>query len=71
MSATPQEYRSIVPIEGYVHKFRLEAREEAAARVIEPAPDMPTVSIGVLLGKFALVAVLLAGIAAAGARVLI
>jgi rhodanese-related sulfurtransferase len=55
MSATPQEYRSIVPIEGYVHKFRLEAREEAAAYGQQSEVATPTVSLGALLGKLVLV----------------
>lgn len=62
-----REYRAIVPVEGYVHKFRLEAGEEASA----PELTARTVHLGALLGKFALVALALAGIAAAGARVLI
>jgi len=71
MSATPQEYRSIVPIEGYVHKFRLEAREEASARDLESALATPTVNLGALLGRFVIVTVVLTGIAAAGARILL
>jgi rhodanese-related sulfurtransferase len=51
------EYRAIVP--GYVHKFRLEAREDAAARVAELTSATPTVSLGALLGKFALVTLVL------------
>jgi hypothetical protein len=62
-AATRREYRAIVPIEGYVHKFRLEAREEAAARVLETTT--PTVSLGALLGKFVLVALVLVAFAAA------
>ena len=70
MSALPREYRAIVPIEGYVHKFRLEAREEAVVRVLTTEPA-PTVNLGALLGKFVLVVLALAGIGAAAARVLI
>ena len=69
MSALPREYRAIVPIEGYVHKFRLEAREEAVARVLTTEPAH--VNLGALLGKFVLVVLALAGIGAAAARVLI
>jgi hypothetical protein len=70
-SAPVREYRSIVPCDGYVHKFRLEAYEEAAAeRRPQPEPT-PTVSLGSLLGKFALCAIALASIAAAGVRALI
>lgn len=70
-AATTRGYRAIVPIEGYVHKFRLEAREEAAARDLQPEVTGPTVSLGPLLGKFVFIVLALAGIAAAGARVLI
>ncbi|MFC4314186.1 hypothetical protein ACFPN2_34265 [Steroidobacter flavus] len=70
-ATSPRDYRGCVPIDGYVHKFRLEAREEEAAER-RPHPDTtPTVSLGALLGKFVLSAVALAGIAAAGASVLI
>lgn len=70
-AAPAREYRAIVPCDGYVHKFRLEAHEEAAAER-RPRPDTtPTVSLGSLLGKCALCAVALAGIAAAGARAFI
>ena len=70
-ATAPREYRGSVPIEGYIHKFRLEACEEAAAEN-RPQPELaPTVSLGGLLGKFVLSAVALAGIAAAGARALI
>jgi hypothetical protein len=69
--APSREYRSIVPCDGYVHKFRLEAHEEAAAER-RPAPDTtPVVNLGSLLGKFVLFALALIGIAAAGARALI
>ena len=69
-ATTPREYRACVPIDGYVHKFRLEAREEAAAERW-PQPDTtPTVSLGALLGKFGLFVLVLAGIAA-GAGALI
>lgn len=44
-------------IHGYVHKFRLEAREEAAVSAAKLSE--PKVSFGSLLGKFVLVAVLL------------
>jgi hypothetical protein len=68
--SAPREYRGCVPIDGYVHKFRLETREEAQAEQW-PKPDAtPTVSLGGLLGKLALSAVALTGIAA-GASVLI
>ena len=67
----PREFRNCVPFDDYVHKFRLEACEEAAARN-RPQPDTtPTVSLGALLGKFLLSAVALAGIAAAGASALL
>lgn len=70
-AAPTREYRAIVPCDGYVHKFRLETREEALAERW-PQPDTtPTVSLGSLLGKFVLCTVALAGIAAAGARALI
>ena len=69
-AAPAREYRTIVPCDGYVHKFRLEAHEEAAAERRPQLAATPTVSFGSLLGKFALCAVALAGIAAAGARAL-
>lgn len=70
-TAPAREYRAIVPCDGYVHKFRLEALEEAAADR-RPSPDStPTVSLGSLLGKFLLCVVALAGIAVAGAHALI
>lgn len=67
----PREYRGSAPIDGYVHKFRLEAREEAAAENRPHLDAAPTVSLGGLLGKFVLYAIALAGIAAAGASALI
>lgn len=70
-ATTPREYRGSVPIDGYVHKFRLEACEEAAVENRPQFDTAPTVSLGGLLGKFVLSAVALAGIAAAGARALI
>lgn len=70
-AATPREYRGSVPMDGYVHKFRLEACEEAAAENRAQIDTTPTVSLGALLGKFVLSAVALAGIAAAGASALI
>lgn len=73
-SAMPpaRDYRAIVPIDGYVHKFRLEACEEAVAERCERLnATAPTVSLGALLGKFALSVLALAGIAAVGARALI
>ncbi len=65
-----REYRGCVPIDGYVHKFRLEAREQEAA---DRRSDLDTtpVSLGVLLSKFVIYAVALAGIAAVGASALI
>ena len=74
MQSLPQAaraYRAIVPCDGYVHKFRLEAHEEAAAERRPQPSTAPTVSFGSLLGKFVLCVVALAGIAAAGARALI
>jgi sulfate/thiosulfate-binding protein len=65
-TATGREYRAIVPIDGYVHKFRLEAREEAAASVLATESATPTVSLGALLGKFVLITLALVGVAAAG-----
>lgn len=65
------QHRATVPIEGYVHKFRLEAREEAAASLLELESSSAPVSLGALLGKFVLVTLALACIGAAGARVLI
>lgn len=70
-ASAPREYRGSVPIDGYVHKFRLEAREEAAAESWAQRDTTPTVSLGGLLGKFVISAVALAGIAAAGASALI
>jgi hypothetical protein len=67
----PREFRNCVPFDGYVHKFRLEAREEAAAERWPQSDTTPTVSLGALLGKFLLSAIALAGIAAAGASALI
>lgn len=67
----PREFRTTVPIGGYVHKFRLEACEEAAAEHRSHLNAAPTVSLGSLLGKFVLSVLVLAGIAAAGARALI
>jgi hypothetical protein len=59
MSATTaRKYRVVVPIEGYVHKFRLELREEAVANAASEAGG-PTVSLGSLLAKFACVAIVL------------
>lgn len=69
-ATAPREYRGSVPIDGYVHKFRLEACEEAAAQSRPLFDTTPTVSLGGLLGKFALSAIALAGIAA-GASALI
>lgn len=64
-------YRPAVPCDGYVHKFRLEAREEAEAeRRPQPQPA-PAVHLGSLLGKFALCGLALIGLAAAGAHALI
>lgn len=67
----PREPRCVVPMDGYVHKFRLEAREEAAAERRVHVETTPTVSVGSLLGKLALSALALLGIAAAGSHVLI
>ena len=65
MSATnAREYRAIVPIEGYVHKFRLEAREESAANAAASEPTTSTVSLGSLLAKLGLVAIVLLAMAA-------
>lgn len=63
-ASAPRDYRGSVPIDGYVHKFRLEAREEAAAENWPQLDSTPTVSLPGLLGKFVLSAVALAGIAA-------
>lgn len=71
MSAPAREYRAVVPCDGYVHKFRLESREEAAAHRHAEVSTTPNVSLGPLLGKFVLCALALIGIAAAGARALI
>jgi len=65
-----REYRGSVPIDGYVHKFRLESREEAAAEKWPQLDTTPTVSLPGLLGKLVLSAVALAGIAV-GASALI
>lgn len=70
-ATAPRDYRGRVPIDGYVHKFRLDAREEAAAESRPQLDTAPTVSLGGLLGKFVLSAIALAGIAAAGASALI
>lgn len=70
-ATAPRDYRGCVPIDGYVHKFRLDAREEAAAESRPQLHATPTVSLGGLLGKFVLSAIGLAGIAAAGASALI
>ncbi|HEY0687280.1 MAG TPA: hypothetical protein VGD45_33405 [Steroidobacter sp.] len=67
----PCKSHKVVPMDGYVHKFRLESNEEAAADRWPPWDTTPTVSLGSLLGKFVLSVVALAGIAAAGARALI
>lgn len=67
----PREFRNCVPFDGYVHKFRLEAREEAVAGHRAQPDATPTVSFAALLGKFFLSAIALAGIAAAGANALI
>jgi hypothetical protein len=56
--------------DGYVHKFRLEACEEAAAERRPVVDVTPTVSLGPLLGKFVLCVLALAGIAALSTRVL-
>lgn len=64
-------YRTIVPCDGYVHKFRLEAREEEAAeRRPQPEP-VPSVQLGPLLRKFVLCGLVLVGLAAAGVHALI
>ena len=68
---TPREFRNCVPFDGYVHKFRLEACEEAAAENRSQLDATPTVSVGSLLGKLVLSAFALAGIAAAGASAMI
>ena len=70
-TASVRGYRAIVPCDGYVHKFRLETCEEAAADRWSTRDITPTVSVGSLVGKFVLCAVALAGIAAAGAHVLV
>ena len=65
MSATTaREYRAIVPIEGYVHKFRLEAREEAAANFATSELTTASVSLGSVLGKFVIVAIVLLAVLA-------
>jgi hypothetical protein len=69
-AARSHDYRAVVPLDGYVHKFRLEAREEAAAPDI-PSAATPTVNLGALVGKFALSLLALIGLAAAGAHALI
>lgn len=70
-TAPARAYRAIVPCDGYVHKFRLEAREEAAAeRHPQPQPA-PAVHLGSLLGKFVLCGLAVIGLAAAGAQALI
>ena len=50
-------------IEGYVHKFRLEAREEVAVNAASE-PSASTVSLGSLLAKLVFVAVVLLALAA-------
>ncbi len=71
ISAPAREYRAVVPCDGYVHKFRLESCEEAAAERHAEVTTTPSVSLGLLLGKFVLCALALIGIAAVGARALI
>lgn len=53
-TSSAREYRAIVPCDGYVHKFRLEAREEAAAERRPHAGSTPAVNFGSLLAKFVL-----------------
>ncbi|HEY0941882.1 MAG TPA: hypothetical protein VGE08_17420 [Steroidobacter sp.] len=69
--APARAYRAIVPCDGYVHKFRLEAREEAAAERHPRSQPAPAVHFGSLLGKFVLCGLALIGLAAVGARALI
>jgi hypothetical protein len=63
-------YRTSIPCEGYVHKFRLETREEEAAERFPQPQPAPPVHLRALLGKFVLFGLALIGLAAAGAHVL-
>ena len=69
-TSAAREYHTFLPAEGYIHKFRLEASEHVPESCAAEESGVPTVGLAPLLGKFALVALLLAGIAGAGARVL-
>jgi hypothetical protein len=66
-----RRYRSIEPIEGYVHKFRLEACEAAAIPELTPPPTQAVPSVAGLLAKFALSVAALSGLLIASARVLV
>lgn len=71
-TAPAREYRAIVPCDGYVHKFRLETQEEEAAAGRWAQPETPpAVHFGSLLSRFVVCALVVIGIAAAGARALI
>jgi len=66
-----RRYRAIEPIDGYIHKFRLEACEEAATPDFAP---LPTASVPTLLGvlsKFVAAALLLSGLLAVAVRAVI
>jgi len=71
--APPREYRAINACDGYVHKFRFEAHHEIRTDI--PATldsaSTPTVSLGWLLGKFAISVLVLSALAVAGVRVLL
>jgi hypothetical protein len=68
-AATPaRRYRAIEPIDGYIHKFRLEACEEAATQDFSPPSNdgMPTL-LGVM-AKFVAAALGLSGLLAIAVR---
>jgi hypothetical protein len=69
-NAVAREYRTLLSAEGYVHKFRLEASEAVSADDVPEEAGIPTVGLAPLLGKFALVVLVFAGIAGVAARLL-
>lgn len=64
-----RRHRAIEPIDGYIHKFRLEAGEAAASPELAPTAE-PTTTVVELVAKFALAALALSGLLFAGARAL-
>jgi hypothetical protein len=64
-----REYRAITSIDGYVHKFRLESREELESPGVTQtlrSPRQGATSLRGLLGKLALSVLALGSLAIAG-----